>query len=68
MFYYCAVMLLFFYSEKYSQHEQVLLNQLLYAEGLPQSWADIVMPLVHQMVAVVHPDSTNDSEETDIRQ
>lgn len=55
-------------SEKYGQHEQVLLNQLLYSEGLPQSWAEIVMPLVHQMVAVVHPDSTNDSEETDIRQ
>ncbi|XP_034244231.1 1-phosphatidylinositol 3-phosphate 5-kinase isoform X2 [Thrips palmi] len=54
-------------SEKYGQHEQVLLNQLLYSEGLSQSWADIVMPLVHQMVAVVHPDSTNESEETDIR-
>ncbi|KAJ1521305.1 hypothetical protein ONE63_002983 [Megalurothrips usitatus] len=55
-------------SEKYSQHEQVLLNQLLYAEGLPQSWAEIAMPLVHQLTAsFVHPDCTNDSEEMDIR-
>ena len=55
-------------SEEYCQHEQVLLNQLLYAEGLSQSWAEIVMPLVHQISANVHPDSTNDAEEMDIRQ
>ncbi|XP_026288487.1 putative 1-phosphatidylinositol 3-phosphate 5-kinase isoform X2 [Frankliniella occidentalis] len=52
---------------KYAQHEQILLNQLLCAEGLSQTWAEIAMPLIHQMSAVVHPDATNDSEETDIR-
>lgn len=56
------------FSEKYCQHEKVLLNQLLNAEGLPQSWAEIAMPLVHQITSIVHPDYSNDSEETDIRQ
>jgi hypothetical protein len=39
---------------------------LLNAEGLSQSWIDIVVPLAQQIVDTVQPDARND--DMDIRQ
>ena len=57
---------LYFYSNDFKQHEQSLLKQLLNAEGLSQSWIDIVVPLAKQVVDTVWPDTQND--DMDIRQ
>jgi len=54
------------YSNDFKQHEQSLLKQLLNAEGLSQSWIDIVVPLAQQVVDTVWPDTQND--DMDIRQ
>jgi len=56
----------YFYSNDFKQHEQSLLKQLLNAEGLSQSWIDIVVPLAQQVVDTVWPDTQND--DMDIRQ
>ena len=56
----------YFYSNDFKQHEQSLLKQLLNAEGLSQSWIDIVVPLAKQIVDTVWPDTKND--DMDIRQ
>jgi len=57
---------LYFYSNDFKQHEQSLLKQLLNAEGLSQSWIDVVVPLAQQVVDTVWPDTQND--DMDIRQ
>nr|CAD7195046.1 unnamed protein product [Timema douglasi] len=52
----------------FTQHESSLLKQLLNAEGLAQSWADIMLPLAEQIVDVVCPDVKNEVDDMDIRQ
>ncbi|KAJ9599193.1 hypothetical protein L9F63_010324, partial [Diploptera punctata] len=52
----------------FRQHEQNLLKQQLNAEGLSQSWVDIVIPLAQQIVDIVRPDVQKDADDMDIRQ
>jgi hypothetical protein len=56
------------HSEAFEQHERCLLQQLLSAEGLSQSWGESVMPLIHQVVDLVRPDVKNDADDMDVRQ
>ncbi|XP_039284821.1 putative 1-phosphatidylinositol 3-phosphate 5-kinase [Nilaparvata lugens] len=51
----------------FKQHNQNFLKQLLNAEGLSQSWADVVIPVAQQVVDTIKPDLRND-ENMDIRQ
>ncbi|XP_069701423.1 1-phosphatidylinositol 3-phosphate 5-kinase isoform X2 [Periplaneta americana] len=55
-------------SNGFKQHEHNLLKQLLNAEGLSQSWVDIVIPLAQQIVDTIRPDVRNDADDMDIRQ
>nr|CAD7586825.1 unnamed protein product [Timema genevievae] len=56
------------HGNSFTQHESSLLKQLLNAEGLAQSWADIMLPLAEQIVDVVCPDVKNEVDDMDIRQ
>lgn len=42
-------------SETFEQHEQSFLKQLLSSKGLSLSWADIVSPLMHDIVNIIRP-------------
>ncbi|XP_067015555.2 1-phosphatidylinositol 3-phosphate 5-kinase [Anabrus simplex] len=53
-------------SNAYKQHEASLLKQLLNREGLSQSWADVLQPLVHRVVETVQPDVKN-NDDMDVR-
>ncbi|XP_071447808.1 1-phosphatidylinositol 3-phosphate 5-kinase isoform X2 [Hetaerina americana] len=55
-------------SAAYKSHHEALLRQLLVSEGLAQSWGDVVLPLVSQIVELVHPDVRSETYEMDIRQ
>ncbi|XP_046386822.1 1-phosphatidylinositol 3-phosphate 5-kinase isoform X2 [Ischnura elegans] len=55
-------------SSAYKSHQEALLRQLLVSEGLAQSWGDVVLPLVSQIVELVRPDVRSDTYEMDIRQ
>ncbi|XP_005999773.1 1-phosphatidylinositol 3-phosphate 5-kinase [Latimeria chalumnae] len=49
-------------------HMMALLQQLLYSESLSLSWRDIIVPVVRQVVQIVHPDVKNNDDDMDIRQ
>lgn len=42
-------------NEAYEQHEQSFLKQLLSDKGLSHSWADVIIPLTHEIVSVIMP-------------
>ncbi|XP_024937173.1 1-phosphatidylinositol 3-phosphate 5-kinase isoform X2 [Cephus cinctus] len=52
----------------YKQHEDSLVKQLLSKEGLSQSWAEVILPIAHQIVDTVRPDLNHDADDLDIRQ
>ncbi|KAK9877229.1 hypothetical protein WA026_016976 [Henosepilachna vigintioctopunctata] len=55
-------------TEAYEQHEQTLLKQLLAANGLSLTWADIIFPLIHDIIDFIRPDKNHDARNLDIRQ
>lgn len=54
-------------TEFFDDHIQRLMKQLLSWQGLSFSWADILMPLVHNLAHTVRPDVRDDDDEMDIR-
>ncbi|KAG5896372.1 hypothetical protein JTB14_005849 [Gonioctena quinquepunctata] len=53
--------------ETFEQHEQSFLRQLLSSKGLANSWTEIILPLVHNIIAVIRPDKNHDAVDLDIR-
>lgn len=43
------------FSEAYEQHIQSFAKQLLSSKGLSQTWADVITPLVHDIISVIRP-------------
>lgn len=39
----------------FGNHEENLLKQLLSTYGLSNSWTDIIIPLVHEIVDIIRP-------------
>ncbi|XP_063222322.1 1-phosphatidylinositol 3-phosphate 5-kinase isoform X2 [Bacillus rossius redtenbacheri] len=54
-------------SSAYKQHGDLLLKQLLTAEGLAHSWGDVLLPLAQQIVATVRPNVRNEVDDMDVR-
>ncbi|CAG5098005.1 Similar to fab1: Putative 1-phosphatidylinositol 3-phosphate 5-kinase (Drosophila melanogaster) [Cotesia congregata] len=52
----------------FKQHEDYLVKQLLNNQGLASSWAEVILPLAHQVVDQVRPNQNHDAEDMDIRQ
>ncbi|XP_022917370.2 1-phosphatidylinositol 3-phosphate 5-kinase [Onthophagus taurus] len=52
--------------DAFKQHENNLLKQLLNQEGLNLSWAEVLLPLVHEIVDLVRPDLNHNAEAIDI--
>lgn len=59
---------IFCFSSAFEHHKQTLLRQMLNSEGISQSWSDVVLPIVENIVELVRPDMKNDIDEMDIRQ
>ncbi|OQR76585.1 1-phosphatidylinositol 3-phosphate 5-kinase-like [Tropilaelaps mercedesae] len=47
------------FDSQYSHMEKEMLNQQLASNGLNQSWAEIIIPIVHRVAATVAPPSRN---------
>lgn len=56
------------YRSAYKQHEDSLVKQLLSKEGLAQSWAEIILPIAHQIVDQVRPNLNHDADDMNIKQ
>ncbi|XP_008558177.1 1-phosphatidylinositol 3-phosphate 5-kinase isoform X2 [Microplitis demolitor] len=52
----------------YKQHEEYLIKQLLNNKGLSSSWAEVILPLAHQIIDQVRPNQNHDADDMDIRQ
>ena len=55
-------------TDLFDDHSERLMKQLLSAESLPLSWADVLMPLVNNVAYTVRPDVKDDDDDMDIRQ
>jgi len=55
-------------NDLFDEHTQRLMKQLLSSQGLPLSWAEVLMPLVNSLAFTVRPDVKNDDDDLDIRQ
>lgn len=42
-------------TDAYNQHEESFLKQLLSNKGLAHSWADIILPVIHDIVSIIRP-------------
>lgn len=52
----------------FDDHVQRLMKQLLSWQGVSLSWADVLMPLVTNVVHTVRPDVRDDEDDMDLRQ
>nr|XP_023014888.1 1-phosphatidylinositol 3-phosphate 5-kinase isoform X1 [Leptinotarsa decemlineata]XP_023014889.1 1-phosphatidylinositol 3-phosphate 5-kinase isoform X1 [Leptinotarsa decemlineata] len=54
-------------TETFEQHELSFLRQLLSLKGLPSSWVEVIIPLIHEIIAIIRPDKNHDAVDLDIR-